>query len=96
MADEYYIILTSIFTPEGSERLVSASTTFGPGLRISTTRLCIRISNCSRASLKTKVERLTVYFLISVGSGIGPTTFASKRKAVSIICLILASSILCS
>jgi len=91
-----YIIFTSILTPDGSERFVRASTTFGLGLRMSITRLCVRISNCSRASLCTNVERLTVYFLISVGSGIGPTTVASKRIAVSMICLVLASRILCS
>jgi len=91
-----YIIFTSMLTPDGRERLVNASTTLGLGLRMSITRLCVRISNCSRASLCTKVERLTVYFLISVGSGIGPTTVASKRIAVSMICLVLASRILCS
>ena len=46
-----YNILTSIVTPEGSERLVRASITFGEGSRMSMMRLCTRISNCSRASL---------------------------------------------
>lgn len=91
-----HIIFTSMFTPDGNERFVRASTTFGPGFKISITRLCVRISNCSRASLWTNVDRLTVYFLICVGNGIGPTTFASKRVAVSIICLTEASRILCS
>jgi hypothetical protein len=54
-----YIIFTSTFTPEGSEKLVSASMIFGPGFKMSITRLCIRISNCSRASLCTKVRRLS-------------------------------------
>ena len=91
-----YIILTSIDTPDGSERFVSASITLALGLMMSMTRLCIRISNCSRASLCTKVERFTVYFLISVGSGIGPITFASKRSAVSMICFTETSRILLS
>src|SRR3990167_5886128 len=56
----------------------------------------MRISNCSRASLWTKLERLTVHRLISVGSGTGPTMTASKRAAVSIICLTERSRILCS
>src|SRR3990167_4137589 len=56
----------------------------------------MRISNCSLASLWTKVERLTVHRLISVGSGTGPTTTASKRAAVSIICFTDRSRILCS
>src|SRR3989344_918714 len=43
-----------------------------------------------------KVERLTVYFLISVGSGIGPATLASYLSAVSRICLTDASITLCS
>ena len=71
-----------MFTPDGSERFVSASTTFGPGFMISITRLCVRISNCSRASLCTKVERLTVYFLISVGRRkfLTPTYTALKES----------------
>src|SRR3990167_5354322 len=56
----------------------------------------MRISNCSLASLWTKVERFTVQRLISVGSGTGPTTTASKRAAVSIICFTDMSRILCS
>src|SRR3989339_1058976 len=51
-------------------------------------RLCTRNSNCSRAVLWTNVERLTVYFLCSVGNGIGPTISAPFRTAVSTICLI--------
>ncbi len=92
----FYIIFTSMLTPDGRERLVNASITFALGFSMSITRLCMRISNCSRASLCTKVERFTVYFLISVGKGIGPTTAASKRNAVSIIDFTLVSRILCS
>lgn len=47
----FYIILTSILTPDGNDRLVNASITFGAGFNISITRLWVRISNCSRASL---------------------------------------------
>src|SRR3989344_6756960 len=83
-------------TPDGRLRLVSASITFGAGFIMSIKRLWIRISNCSRASLWTKVERLTVQRFISVGSGTGPTTFASSRAAVSIICFTETSRILCS
>src|SRR6185436_8366263 len=43
-----------------------------------------------------KGERLTVYFFISVGSGIGPIIFASWRSAVSMICFTDASRILFS
>ena len=39
-------------------------------------RLCVFISNCSRLSLFTCGERITQYRLRSVGSGIGPETFA--------------------
>src|ERR1035437_8357851 len=69
-----YTIFTSMVTPEGRLRFVRASITFGEGFRISMRRLWIRISNCSRASLWTNVERFTVQRLISVGSGTGPTT----------------------
>jgi hypothetical protein len=84
-----YIIFTSISTPDGSESDVNASINFGTGLMISIKRLCTRISNCSRASLWTNVERLTVYFRISLGSGTGPRMVASCRFAVSIICLLM-------
>src|SRR5689334_18909580 len=50
-------------------------------------RLWIRISKCSRESLSTCGERMTVYFRISVGSGTGPRTFAWVRSTVSTIFL---------
>src|SRR3989344_8164652 len=56
----------------------------------------MRISNCSRESLSMKLERLTVYFLISIGSGTGPTTVAEWRAATSIICLTAPSRTPCS
>lgn len=54
---------------------------------MSTSLLWTLSSNCSRESLCTKVDLLTVYFRISVGKGIGPTISASCLFAVSIICL---------
>ena len=39
---------------------------------MSSTRLCVRISNCSRDFLSMCGERLTVNFSMRVGSGIGP------------------------
>src|SRR3989344_8534258 len=92
----FYTIFTSMLTPDGSERLVSASISFGDGERMSTKRLCTLISNCSRAFLCTNEERLTVYFLVSVGRGIGPKTSASYLTAVSIICFTDTSRILYS
>ena len=78
--------LTSMSTPEGSWSRISVSTVFEVGLRMSISRLCVRISNCSRPSLWTKGERMTVSFLICVGSGIGPATTAPVRSAASTIC----------
>src|SRR5882762_9120262 len=45
----------------------------------------MRISKCSRLSLSTCGERMTVYLRISVGSGTGPRTFACVRNTVSTI-----------
>ena len=52
---------------------------------MSMSRLCVRISNCSRLSLSMNGERSTVNFSILVGSGTGPTTSAPVRWAVSTI-----------
>src|SRR5689334_18301289 len=49
---------------------------------MSSSRLCVRISNCSRLFLSICGERLTVNFSIRVGSGIGPRTRAPVRLAV--------------
>ena len=57
-----YTIFTSIVTPDGRLRFVRASMTFGLGDRMSMRRLWMRISNCSRASLWTNVERFTKIF----------------------------------
>src|SRR5690242_13915584 len=74
-----------MLTPAGRLRRMSASTTLGLGSRISTMRLWVRISNCSRESLSMKGLRITVSLLISVGSGIGPAVRAFVRRAVSTI-----------
>ncbi len=66
---------------------MSASTVFGVGSMMSISRLCVRISNCSRESLSMNGDRSTVYFAISVGSGTGPATRAPVFWAVSTIWL---------
>ena len=53
---------------------------------MSTSRLWVRISNCSRLSLSMNGDRRTVNFSIRVGSGTGPTMSAPVRCAVSTIC----------
>src|SRR2546422_4496628 len=74
-----------MLTPAGRLRRINASTTLGFGSRMSTMRLCVRISNCSRESLSMKGLRITVSLEISVGSGIGPAVRAFVRRAVSTI-----------
>lgn len=54
----------------------------------------MRISNCSRASLFTNVDRLTVTRSIFVGRGMGPVTSDPARSAVSIIVFADSSTIL--
>src|ERR1700730_9901076 len=60
---------------------------------MSSSRLCVRISNCSRLFLSMCGERLTVNFSILVGSGIGPRTCAPVRLAVATISRVDASRI---
>src|SRR5205809_5250691 len=64
---------------------MSASTVFGVGSRMSMSRLCVRISKCSRLSLYLCGERITQYTFFSVGSGTGPATCAPVRVTVSTI-----------
>ena len=64
---------------------MSESTVFGVGSRMSMSRLCVRISKCSRLSLYLCGERMTQYTFFSVGSGTGPTTCAPVRVTVSTI-----------
>jgi hypothetical protein len=52
---------------------------------MSSIRLWVRISNCSRLFLSMCGERLTVNFSMRVGSGMGPRTCAPVRLAVSTI-----------
>ncbi len=59
---------------------------------MSISRLCVRISKCSRESLSLNGERMTQYTLRSVGSGTGPETVAPVRVAVSTISLAERSS----
>src|SRR3954447_7348614 len=73
-------------TPAARLSRIRASTVFELGSRMSTSRLWVRISNCSRLSLSMNGERRTVNFSIRVGNGTGPTTSAPVRWAVSTIC----------
>src|SRR6202453_5008805 len=72
-------------TPAGRSRRISESTVFGVGSRMSISRLCVRISKCSRESLYLCGERMTQYTFFSVGSGTGPATRAPVRVTVSTI-----------
>src|SRR5271170_6354653 len=54
---------------------------------MSISRLCVRISKCSRESLSLNGERITQYTFFSVGRGTGPDTVAPVRVAVSTISL---------
>ncbi len=62
-----------------------ASTVWGVGSKMSSNRLWVRTSNCSRDFLSTCGERRTVYLFLTVGSGIGPAIRAPVRFAVSTI-----------
>src|SRR5438270_572981 len=72
-------------TPAGRSRRISESTVLGVGSRMSISRLCVRISKCSRESLYLCGERMTQYTFFSVGSGTGPATCAPVRVTVSTI-----------
>ena len=62
------------------------------GRRMSMRRLWVLISNCSRESLYLWTARRMVTISLSVGSGIGPETFAPVRLAVSTIFSAAAST----
>src|SRR5215472_17702988 len=72
-------------TPAGRSSRIRESTVFGVGSMMSISRLCVRISNCSRESLYLCGERMTQYTFFSVGSGTGPATRAPVRVTVSTI-----------
>src|SRR5690606_28162595 len=77
--------LISMFTSAGRSSRMSESTAFGVGSMMSMSRLCVRISKCSRLSLYLCGERMTTKTFFSVGSGTGPTTVAPARVTVSTI-----------
>src|SRR5262245_5808829 len=74
--------LISTSTPAARSSFIRASTVCGVGSTMSSRRLWVRISNCSRLFLSTCGERLTVNFSMRVGSGMGPRTWAPVRFAV--------------
>src|SRR5690349_18323465 len=74
-----------MLTSAGRSRRMSESTAFGVGSMMSISRLCVRISKCSRLSLYLWGERMTTTTFFSVGSGTGPTTVAPARVTVSTI-----------
>src|SRR5580693_4946255 len=77
--------LISMSTPAERSSRISESTVFGVGSMMSISRLCVRISKCSRESLYLCGERMTQYTFFSVGSGTGPATRAPVRVTVSTI-----------
>src|SRR5438067_2517261 len=77
--------LISTSTPAGRSSFISASTVCGVGSRMSSKRLCVRISNCSRDFLSKCGERSTQYLFFIVGSGIGTAVYATVLRAVSAI-----------
>src|SRR5262249_11996589 len=85
----YALIFTN--TPAGTTRRLSASTVRAVGSKMSITRLCVRISNCSRDFLSICGLRSTVYRSMRVGTGIGPQTRALVRLAWSTISFAEAS-----
>src|SRR6056297_393021 len=80
---QYSLIWTS--TPAARSSFISASTVLSLGSTMSISRLWVRISYWSRASLLTCGETRTVYRSFRVGSGMGPRTWAPVRFAVSTI-----------
>src|SRR5689334_14374720 len=77
--------LISTSTPAGRSSFISASTVCCVGSRMSSRRLWVRISNCSRDFLSTCGDRNTQYLFFTVGSGMGPAICAPVRRAVSTI-----------
>src|SRR5699024_7982064 len=77
-----YYNFISISTAYGRSNLINESTVCGVGLRMSINRVCVRISNCSLASLYLCGDLRSVKTFLSVGNGIGPDTEAPARFAV--------------
>src|SRR4051794_9086447 len=82
-ADDAFHSLISMSTPAGRSSRISESTVFGVGEWMSMSRLCVRISKCSRESLSLNGLRITQYTFFSVGRGTGPVMVAPERSAVS-------------
>src|SRR5581483_8082775 len=80
-------LLISTSTPADRSSFIRASSVCCVGSRMSSRRLWVRISNCSRDFLSTCGPRRTVYLLILVGRGMGPATRAPVPRAVSTISL---------
>src|SRR5262245_53746987 len=72
-------------TPAGRSSRMSESTVFGVGSMMSMSRLCVRISKCSRLSLYLCGDLMTQKTFFSVGSGTGPAILAPVRVTVSTI-----------
>src|ERR671923_62078 len=77
--DALHQSLISMSTPAGRSSRISESTVFGVGEWMSISRLCVRISKCSRESLSLNGLRITVNTFFSVGSGTGPVMVAPVR-----------------
>src|SRR5699024_8839758 len=77
-----YYNFISISTQDVRSNLLNESTLCGVGLCMSITRLCVRLSICSLASLYLCGDLRTVKTFLSVGNGIGPDTDAPARFAV--------------
>jgi hypothetical protein len=84
--------LISTDTPLAIDISCNNSIVLVDGSKISTNLLCLLISNCSLASLLTKVALLTVIFSILVGRGTGQTTFAPESLAIITIFLTASSN----
>src|SRR3970040_2744314 len=80
--------LISTSTPAGRSSFIRLSTVWGVGSTMSSRRLCVRISNCSREVLSTCGDRSTVHRLMTVGNSTGPDTRAPVRRTVSTISFI--------
>src|SRR5207249_7225444 len=78
-------VLISTSTPAERSSFINASRVCCVGSRMSSSRLWVRISNCSRDFLSTWGERKTQYLFLTVGKGMGPATRAPVLLAVSTI-----------
>jgi len=77
--------LISIPTPLEIVTVCNNSNVLEVGSKISINLLCLLISNCSLASLLTKVDLFNVTLSTLVGKGIGQTTLAPESVAINTI-----------